>query len=146
VRGRHDIYNLQRLLIAPCGIDKGPASDGRALFICGLSMRRGAGYVHRMAPALRALLMLFVACGFWVACTPLPDIAPLADRGGPPPVLVPLDNLLSSVDVPRATDTASDALAARAARLQERARLMRGPVLSPETRRRLALAIARGEA
>ena len=81
-----------------------------------------------------------------VACTPLPDIPPMNNSAGPPPVLVPLDELMASIGAPRATEAASNALAARAARLQARAALMRGPVLDPETRRRLAAAIARGAA
>jgi hypothetical protein len=81
-----------------------------------------------------------------VACTPLPDVPPLPDNGAPPPMLAPLDSLMAGIPSPRATDAASNALAARAARLQARAALMRGPVLDPETRRKLAAAIARGAA
>jgi hypothetical protein len=90
------------------------------------------------------LLPLILAMG--VACTPLPDLPPLAASTAAAPALVPLDALLAGIAPPRATDAASAALAARAARLQTRARLMRGPVLNAETRRRLAAAIASGAA
>jgi hypothetical protein len=90
--------------------------------------------------------MMAMLCACACACTPLPDIAPIDSRTSPPPVLVPLDDLLASVAAPRATDAAAAALSARAARLRARASLMRGPVLSPQTREALRAAIARGEA
>jgi hypothetical protein len=97
---------------------------------------------------MRGLSPFWLTAPLWIAgaCTPLPDIAPIADSNAPAPVLVPLDNLLASVDAPRATEQASNALAARATRLRARAALMRGPVLSPETRETLRQAIARGDA
>lgn len=80
------------------------------------------------------------------ACTPLPVLPPPAQGQAAAPQLVPLDNLLASIDPPRATDATGSALSARAARLRARAALMRGPVIAPETRARLAAAIARGDA
>lgn len=88
------------------------------------------------------IVVLALAC----ACTPLPDIPPLANHGGPAPALMPMAELMSGIAAPRATDAASDALAVRAARLRARAGLMRAPVLNPETRQKLAQAIARGDA
>jgi hypothetical protein len=64
----------------------------------------------------------------------------------PPPALLPLDDLVAGLPPPRATDATASNLAARASRLRSRAALMRGPVLAPETRARLAAAIARGAA
>jgi hypothetical protein len=95
-----------------------------------------------------------LALPFWLAlllsplaaCTPLPDIPPIAGNAAPAPRLLPMDDLLAGVAQPRATADSANALAARAARLRARAGLMRGPVLAPDTRQRLAAAIARGEA
>jgi hypothetical protein len=98
--------------------------------------------LRRCAPA-NLLILLVPLC---MACTPLPDIPPLAQTGAAPPVLLPLDTVLAGIAAPRATDDSATALALRAARLQNRARLMRGPVLAPETRARLATAIAQGAA
>jgi hypothetical protein len=90
-----------------------------------------------------------VAAANWVAaflclqaCTELPALGPTAS--GAEPTLVPIDLLLAQADDPGKITT--DALAARASRLQARAGLMRGPVLDPATRARLAAAIAAGQA
>lgn len=91
-------------------------------------------------------LSVIVVLAMAGACTPLPDIPPPAVSDGPAPTLMPMDALLSGIAAPRATDATGDALAARAARLRTRASLMRAPVLDPETRQKLAQAIARGEA
>ena len=107
---------------------------------------RAAPIVPRMNKAcFRAMLLLAIG-GLSGACAPLPGIAPLADSAAPAPQLVPLQPLLATVAPAQATEAAADALAARATRLQARARLMRAPVLPPQTRSRLAAAIARGAA
>jgi hypothetical protein len=80
------------------------------------------------------------------ACTPLPEGLSTRVSTTAPPPLVPLDGLLVSVDAPVATAAVADNLAGRAARLRNRAALMRAPVLDPDTRARLAAAIARGDA
>lgn len=85
------------------------------------------------------LLVLISLAG----CTQFPGIDEMsATRSGPAPTLVPIDTLLAAADAPtpaRATD-----LAERAARLKARAALMRGPVLDPATRARLAAAMPTG--
>lgn len=55
---------------------------------------------------------------------------------------MPIDGLLAQAAGPSVAKDAGAALAARAARLKARARAMRGPVLDPQTRARLAEAIA----
>lgn len=107
-----------------------------------LRARLFCGMLQMRTPAT-LLILLVPLC---LACTSLPDIPPLADTNQPAPMLLPLDTVLGAIAAPRATDDSITALAARAARLQARARLMRGPVLSPDTRARLAAAIARGAA
>jgi hypothetical protein len=81
-----------------------------------------------------------------VACAPLPAGLQTPTSTAAPPPLLPLDTLLAAVDAPVATDAVAEGLAARAGRLRARAALMRGPVLDPATRERLAAAIARGAA
>lgn len=79
------------------------------------------------------------------ACAGFPEVdAVQAARGsfGAMPALVPIDGLLAQASPGRATAFARDALAARAAGLRVRAAAMHGPVHSPETRARLAAAIA----
>ncbi len=87
----------------------------------------------------RATLCLAV-CLTVLACAPAPEIAAIPVSSGAAPKLVPLDGLL-------AQDTASSLspdLTARAASLKARAALMRGPVMDPATRDRLAAALANG--
>ena len=107
----------------------------------------------RALPILRTMIkgglsstLLLAIAAFGGACSPLPDIPPVTESAAPAPQLVPLDILMAAVPAARATNATGDALAAKAARLQTRANLMRGPVLDPETRRKLAAAIARGDA
>jgi hypothetical protein len=90
----------------------------------------------RSLPALFAALLS--------ACADLPPADPAVGKA-PPPALLPLDRLLAGVDAGsgRSPETA---LADRAARLRARAALMRGPVLDPATRARLAAAIRDGRA
>ncbi len=88
--------------------------------------------------------LLMLTCA--QACTTFPDIPPPANTTAPAPALLPLATLMAGIAAPRATDASATALATRAARLRARAGLMRAPVLSPETRARLAQAIARGDA
>jgi len=83
------------------------------------------------------------------ACASFPDVdaaqARFAQKSGQTsetPSLVPIDGLIAQAGPGRATAEARDALAARAAGLRARAVAMRGPVHSPETRARLAKAIA----
>jgi hypothetical protein len=82
------------------------------------------------------------------ACTQFPQIDALPAPGPDmaPPALLPLEGLLAQAGAPAVAEAAGAALAARAERLRARARLMRGPVLEPETRARLATAIAEGRA
>jgi hypothetical protein len=92
------------------------------------------------------LLMLALSAGL-AACATIPEIGPFpAATSGPPPALLPLDDLLAQAAVPGRAEPVSGALAARAARLRARAALMRGPVHDPATRDRLALAIRHGRA
>ncbi len=79
-------------------------------------------------------------------CAPLPDIGAFPESSGAAPRLLPMDEVLAQVPGARVTASTGEALAARAARLQNRARLMKGPVLDPATRARLAAAIAAGKA
>lgn len=82
--------------------------------------------------------LLFLPAALLMACDPLPDIgaAPPASAG-PPPALLPVGDLLAQTPEPRITPARTDALAARAAGLRQRAGAMRGPVHDPATRERL---------
>jgi hypothetical protein len=83
------------------------------------------------------------------ACTDFPALDAAVSRRpdpGPAPDLLPIDTLLSATAGARLDASDGAALAARAERLRARAALMRGPVLDPETRARLAAAIAAGRA
>lgn len=88
---------------------------------------------HRVAAL--AVLISLSACAQFPAIDAMPPAA-----SGPAPALVPIDRLLAAADAP--TSARAAGLAARAARLKVRAALMRGPVLDPATRARLAAAIA----
>ncbi|SEC13721.1 hypothetical protein [Rhodobacter sp. 24-YEA-8] len=81
-----------------------------------------------------------------LGCAPFPEVGPLPDASGAPPSLLPMDEVLAQAPSGRISASTGEALAARAARLQNRARLMQGPVLDPATRARLAAAIAAGRA
>lgn len=85
-------------------------------------------------PTVLTVLCLLTGC----AQFPVIDAAP-SSAGGQTPSLVPIDNLLAQADAPAADRAAP--LPARAARLKARAALMRGPILDPATRERLAAAI-----
>ena len=93
-----------------------------------------------------APLCLTVVLTALAACAGVPELAGLPPSTLAAPKLVPLDPLLARIGAPTATDTLAQDLAGRAARLRNRADLMRAPVLDPATRARLAAAIARGEA
>lgn len=103
-----------------------------------------------MIPARNHLIAL--ALGLGVAgvagCASFPDLDHIEVAGaGATPQLMPVDRLLAQADTPaRASAAQADGLAARAARLKQRAALMRGPILDPETRARLAAAIRDGRA
>jgi hypothetical protein len=91
-------------------------------------------------------IALILCAAALLGCAPLPDGLSPRTSTAPPPPLLPLDTLLAGVDAPVATAAVADNLAGRAARLRARADLMRAPVLDPDTRARLAAAIARGDA
>lgn len=93
-------------------------------------------------PVLLAVALALSAC----ASVPAIDALPPATSDAAPPALVPIDDLLAQAAGPSVAESAGAALAARAARLKARARLMRGPVLDPDTRAALAEAIAEGRA
>ncbi len=76
----------------------------------------------------------------------MPDIGPLPDASAAAPSLLPMDQVLAQAPSGRISASTGEALAARAARLKNRARLMQGPVHDPATRERLANAIAAGKA
>ena len=69
-----------------------------------------------------------------------------ASQPMPPPQLIPLETILAQAAAPTGAEARANTLAARAARLKSRARLMRGPVHDPATRDRLASAIRAGRA
>lgn len=93
-------------------------------------------------PNLTTALALLLALS---ACTQFPQIDGLAaPTGAAPPALVPIETLFAQADA-RPADRAVP-LPARAARLKARAALMRGPILDPATRERLAAAIRAGAA
>jgi hypothetical protein len=81
-------------------------------------------------------------------CASFPELdtaqAAFSEKSGPlsAPQLVPIEGLTAQAVPGRATAEARDALAARAAGLRVRAAAMLGPVHSPETRARLAAALA----
>ena len=64
----------------------------------------------------------------------------------PAPSLIPMDSILAQAAAPSGAEARAQTLAARAARLQARAALMRGPVHDATTRARLAAAIRAGRA
>lgn len=112
--------------------------------VCRPAARSPRGALLPMAAAAATVLALLAGC----ARFPEVDRFPPATGGAAAPALLPLDDLLSQAAVASAggTQAAGEALAARAARLKARAALMRGPVLDPATRARLAAAIAGGRA
>lgn len=87
-------------------------------------------------PAALAIGLLGVAGLVLTACATFPEVDAFPASTNPtPPELVPLDRLLAEADAGKPSAPVS--VADRAARLQARAALMRGPVLDPETRARL---------
>jgi hypothetical protein len=91
------------------------------------------------------ILATAIALFLMTACSQFPQVDAFpASSGGEVPSLVPIDTLLAQADAP-ASDRAAP-LPARAARLKARAALMRGPILDPATRERLAAAIRAGAA
>ncbi len=97
---------------------------------------------RRARAALVGAVLALAACAQFPQVDALPALGPDAA----PPALLPLDGLLAQAEGPAVAEAAGAALLARAERLKARARLMRGPVLEPETRARLATAIAEGRA
>jgi hypothetical protein len=94
-------------------------------------------------PIVRAALVLALLA----SCAQFPqiDAMPAGDVTAPP-TLMPLDELLAQANAPSTIVARGDALTARAARLRNRASLMRGAVHDPATRARLAEAIRLGRA
>lgn len=90
--------------------------------------------MHRSTACLSAFLLVS-------ACAQFPEIDAIpATTAAVAPALVPLDSLLAST----VAATPAPDLGPRAARLKARAALMRGPVMDPATRARLASAITSG--
>ena len=99
----------------------------------------------RLSPLAAPVVLLLSAC--LTACAPLPDFAEFPQAAGAAaPALLPLDQLLAAADAPAVAESRAASLTARAARLRARAALMRGPVMDPATRARLAAAISAGRA
>ncbi|WP_050527639.1 hypothetical protein [Pseudorhodobacter aquimaris] len=96
-----------------------------------------------MRPALLPFVLCFIAalggCGGF---DEIDAIQTQTVRGGTEPQLVPIEGLIAQAEPGRATASARDTVAARAAGLRARATAMRGPVHSPATRARLADAVA----
>lgn len=82
------------------------------------------------------------------ACATFPELGRLpTDQTADLPRLLPMEQLLAQANAtPRATEATAQGLAARAARLRNRAALMRGAVHDPATRARLSAAIEAGRA
>lgn len=88
--------------------------------------------------ARRACLALLLALA---ACAPFPDLTAVAPGvDAPPPALLPIDQVLAAGKIGQLSASSGTALAARAGNLQQRAAAMRGPLLDPATRERLAQA------
>lgn len=90
-----------------------------------------------MLPRLLPIFLILAAC----AETPRLDRSGSLPPG-PPPAILPLDELVAQAAVPGLSDTVAPSVAARAARLRAKAAAMRGPVHDPATRERLSAAIA----
>ncbi|QCO56632.1 hypothetical protein EOK75_12455 (plasmid) [Pseudorhodobacter turbinis] len=96
-----------------------------------------------MRPALFPfVLYLFAALGGCGGFDQLDAIQSQPASGGAAPQLVPIEGLIAQAGPGRATASARDNVAGRAAGLRARAKAMRGPVHSPATRARLAAAVA----
>ncbi|MFZ1469199.1 MAG: hypothetical protein WAT09_09490 [Paracoccaceae bacterium] len=94
-------------------------------------------------PLLLTAGLLILAAG----CGRPPAIAAFdATASGPPPALLPIDDLLALGNAPSTAAARGEAVVSRAARLRHRASLMQGAVHDPATRARLAEAIRRGRA
>ncbi len=103
------------------------------------------GFKFREGPFMRPALFAFAICAFLSGCATFPEVDAAQTQfaaGGPAPQLVPIDGLIAQAGPGRASEAASNALAARAANLRARSRAMRGPVHSATTRARLAAAVA----
>lgn len=96
----------------------------------------------------RCCLCLSLLAGLVLAsCTQIPSVKAFPPyAAAEPPRLLPLDDLLAKAEAPLATEERGADLNSRAARLKARAALMRGPVLQPSTRARLADAVEAGRA
>ena len=91
-----------------------------------------------MRPTPFVLLICLLAL---LGCGDFPQVEARAVTG-PAPQLVPIEGVIAKAALGGANVGARDALAGRAAGLRARAGAMRGPVHSPETRARLAKAVA----
>jgi hypothetical protein len=72
-------------------------------------------------PARPLLLSALLLCLGAAACGDLPGPADAPDVTGPPPVILPLDDVIAEADAGAATPAAGDDLTARAAALRVRA-------------------------
>jgi hypothetical protein len=89
---------------------------------------------------------LLVICLSTVACTDVPELGGRVDpdlRDAPFPKLLPIDAVLAQSPAPMAeAEEIQAGLSSRIARLQARAAALRGPVVDPTTKRRMAQGIA----
>jgi len=74
-------------------------------------------------------LLLAAALAALAGCSQFPAVDAFAASraSGPPPVLLPIDQVLAADSAPTQAAAAGETLAARAARLKARAAAMRGP-------------------
>lgn len=82
------------------------------------------------------LLLALVGCG-----PPRIDTGRVLTDSGPPPEILPLDQVLAQSDVPGLEPTDTAALQSRAGALQRRAEALAATSADPETRARLDAAI-----
>ena len=84
------------------------------------------------------LPLSLVAASLLSACAPMPDIGALPEGADArPPALLPLDQVLAAVPGDHKAEGSAARLNDRAARLQNRARIMQGALDDPATRERL---------
>jgi hypothetical protein len=75
-------------------------------------------------PARPLILSPLLLCLGAAACGDLPGLADAPGVTGPPPVILPLDQVIAGADAGAATPAAGDDLTARAAALRARAAAM----------------------
>jgi hypothetical protein len=74
---------------------------------------------------MRLPALFLVALAALAACAPFPELDALGPDTGPPPVLLPMDQLLDQAQ--SSIEDRGPALAARAARLKARAAAIKAP-------------------